>query len=413
MKLARTGLFHLDGLSHPSDFVRIANKAVQRTDELVLHVCRQGVRPASLEVVDEVSDVLCRVMDAAELCRNVHVDPAYVAAADEVYMVMSRQVQRLNVHEGLHRVLSTLLDQHPLGGAHRLNAEQRIMSERMVADFRRSGITLPLEQRDEFSRVYDQTVQDGIAFSHRINTALGESTIRLPDRAKLHALPTSAQRALRHCTDGSSSVDVPLTPLVTQAVLKWVPDGEVRRRVFVAANSATKDNVATLESMLNGRHKLAQMLGFESYAHFFTHDKMAGATCCGTLSRVATHSPELPRPGTPAAARDFLQQLSASTRTQASRGCECERTVTQCAHRAPTNTKPTGRAGVFVARMTSAWRILRAAPTCVSAGIRSHAPQVAAELELLSKAKRRCAEPFARTVSTLLRGTRPSTVSAS
>ena len=295
LRLARTGLFHLDGLSRPADFMRIANKAVQRADELILQVCRQGAVPASLEIVDDVSDTLCRVMDAAELCRNVHVDPAYVAAADEVYMVMSRHLQRLNVHEGLHGVFSTLLDRQSLGGAHRLNAEQRIMSERMVADFRRSGITLPLERRDEFSRIYNQTVQDGINFSHRINMVLGESTIRLPDRTKLHALPEGIQRSLRRATDGSSAVDVPLSPLVTQAVLKWVPDGEVRRTVFIAANSATKDNVPVLESMLHGRHKLAQMLGFESYAHLSTHDKMAG---------------------TPAAIRGFLEQLTASTRTQ-------------------------------------------------------------------------------------------------
>ena len=50
-----------------------------------------------LHLMDEMSEQLCRVMDAAELCRNVHPDPAWRASSTDVYAFLAGYIQELNV----------------------------------------------------------------------------------------------------------------------------------------------------------------------------------------------------------------------------------------------------------------------------------------------------------------------------
>ena len=54
-------------------------------------------------LLDELSSALCGVVDAAELCRNVHPDPAYVEAANDVIMELSSYMQTLNTNKDMYK----------------------------------------------------------------------------------------------------------------------------------------------------------------------------------------------------------------------------------------------------------------------------------------------------------------------
>jgi intermediate peptidase len=56
------------------------------------------------KLLDRLSDVLCLVMDMAELVRNVHPDHKWVQEADTVYEVLGRYMNGLNTHQGLYEV---------------------------------------------------------------------------------------------------------------------------------------------------------------------------------------------------------------------------------------------------------------------------------------------------------------------
>ena len=77
------GLFGVVGLHTPGDFPQQAQKAAARVLELCAEVEASGDGGvvlggrALLQTMDEISDTLCLVMDAAELCRSVHPDPEW------------------------------------------------------------------------------------------------------------------------------------------------------------------------------------------------------------------------------------------------------------------------------------------------------------------------------------------------
>jgi len=56
------------------------------------------------KLLDRLSDVLCLVMDMAELVRNVHPEQKWVQEADTVYEVLGRYMNGLNTHQGLYEV---------------------------------------------------------------------------------------------------------------------------------------------------------------------------------------------------------------------------------------------------------------------------------------------------------------------
>jgi Zn-dependent oligopeptidase len=63
--------------------------------------------------LDRLSDMLCSVIDLAELVRNAHPDPEWVNSANGAYEQLCEYMNVLNTHVGLYEVrLVHLLFQH-------------------------------------------------------------------------------------------------------------------------------------------------------------------------------------------------------------------------------------------------------------------------------------------------------------
>jgi intermediate peptidase len=63
--------------------------------------------------------------------------------------------------------------------------------------------------------------------------------------------------------------------LQAQMIMRSAPLDETRRKMYVAANTSTLEQVGTLERLLKARGELARLVGRESYAHLTLDDKMA------------------------------------------------------------------------------------------------------------------------------------------
>lgn len=57
--------------------------------------------------------------------------------------------------------------------------------------------------------------------------------------------------------------------------MRSAPLEEPRRKVYLAANSSTPEQVEILEALLRARAQLATLVGSDSFAHMALGDKMA------------------------------------------------------------------------------------------------------------------------------------------
>jgi mitochondrial intermediate peptidase len=63
--------------------------------------------------------------------------------------------------------------------------------------------------------------------------------------------------------------------LQAQMIMRSAPSEEARRKVYVASNSSSPEQVEVLERLLQARAELARLVGKESYSHMTLTDKMA------------------------------------------------------------------------------------------------------------------------------------------
>ena len=106
--LTSTGLFHHPLLQRPTQFKYVAALTLSRAQRLVDRILRApSSRSEMLKVVknfDRLSDMLCSVIDLAELVRNAHPDPIWVENANDAYEMLSEFMNVLNTNGGLSEV---------------------------------------------------------------------------------------------------------------------------------------------------------------------------------------------------------------------------------------------------------------------------------------------------------------------
>ena len=85
------GIAKVRGLHRPEDFRVLAQSAAQEC-EIARQRVVQGSSGGPLEELrdlDSISNIVCSVVDAAEFIRNTHADPAFRAAAEEAFMLLT------------------------------------------------------------------------------------------------------------------------------------------------------------------------------------------------------------------------------------------------------------------------------------------------------------------------------------
>ena len=136
-------LFDIEGLSEPKDFPRLAADAVSAAKQGL--AAAPSLPPAQLvQALDSASNGLCRIADAAELCRNVHPDQEFVAKASDAVQEIAAYMGEVNldsaVYDGMLRA-----EEGPEFQA--MDLEGRTVLHHMRVAMEHEGIHLPREEK--------------------------------------------------------------------------------------------------------------------------------------------------------------------------------------------------------------------------------------------------------------------------
>lgn len=116
--LPPSGLFNQPLLTSPAAFPPLARSTTLRAQVIVARICRPRTAPQSVEeaehqflamvkALDRLSDLLCGVIDLAEVVRNVHPEAEWGEGANEAYEELCAYMNTLNTHVGLYQVSGT------------------------------------------------------------------------------------------------------------------------------------------------------------------------------------------------------------------------------------------------------------------------------------------------------------------
>ncbi|KAI8928432.1 hypothetical protein BC831DRAFT_448668 [Entophlyctis helioformis] len=290
-----TGLFGYHGLDQPSGFIDAARAGIEQAQHLVDLVCAAEsdaeVRK-TVKRLDTLSDMLCCVVDTAELIRNVHPNRAFVEAANHAHAALNSYLNHLNTHQGLYNALRRVLDTPTI--ASDLSEEERRVAHLLIVDFEKSGIHMPEATRRRFVELNDHILELGQEFV--MNAAPAQETVTFDDAHQsllgvpsqvIDAVCRASSRTRRSASTAAASSSssssvwagaravVPTSSDIASTVLRMARSDETRKRMFTAMNSASPHQLAVLHDMLEKRAELAALLGKKSYGHMYLVDKMA------------------------------------------------------------------------------------------------------------------------------------------
>ncbi|CAG8724525.1 8778_t:CDS:2, partial [Racocetra fulgida] len=263
-----TGLFRNPELTSPKGFQKEAEKAVRRVKLLINRIVNANTDEELKKVVknlDRLSDVLCSVIDTAEFVRTVHPDQKFSQEANRIYEYLCSFMNSLNTNRELYQVLKRVMSTPSIYS--QFSSEERQVAHIFLRDFEKSGIHLPSSDRVKFVQLSDKIIALGRKFTH--SQPSKSTKIIEVEASRLDGLYTGCS------TRNGDTARLSTKPWEAQMILKLIKDENIRKEMFIASNSATKEQTDLLENLLRTRGELARLLGMDSYSHIFLIDKMA------------------------------------------------------------------------------------------------------------------------------------------
>jgi intermediate peptidase len=141
-------------------------------------------------------------------------------------------------------------------------------------DFEKSAINLPPAERQKFVSLSSDILVLGRQFLEGTNAPRPPVSIKLSELKGLKDKGMGVKMTLQARFTGRDLLVYPAS-LQAQMIMRSAPEEEPRKRVYIAANSSTPEQIELLETLLRKRAELARLVGKESFAHMTLADKMA------------------------------------------------------------------------------------------------------------------------------------------
>lgn len=203
-----------------------------------------------------------------------------------------------------------------------LNAAQIKVVDNALRDFRLSGVALDSENQQRFAAIKQRTSELSTKFSENVMDATQGWEKHITDEAELSGLPAMALAAAKQTATakGKDGYIINLEFPSYLPIMTYCNNRALREEVYTAfttrasnngPNAGKWDNTPIIEELLELRHELAEILGFENYAQYSLATKMAHSPSevIGFLDDLAKHSVEMARSEV-ASLRQFSQAES-------------------------------------------------------------------------------------------------------
>ncbi|KAG9054915.1 Mitochondrial intermediate peptidase, partial [Serendipita sp. 407] len=107
------GLLGYPQIASPESFVPVTAATMARANYIVRRIIQagnnEGERMRIVKNIDRLSDLLCGVIDMAELIRHTHPERAWVDAANQAYDTLCEYMNHLNTNVDLARALDDFM----------------------------------------------------------------------------------------------------------------------------------------------------------------------------------------------------------------------------------------------------------------------------------------------------------------
>ena len=162
-----------------------------------------------------------------------------------------------------------------------LSTEQKTLLENTLKSFRRHGVALPPEEREQYKKNEEELSELKLRFSQNALADLNDWTLHLTDEADLAGLP-EAIRTAAHEEAESRGLEGWLFTLAAPSYLPFMTYSDrrdLREKMYRAYGSIggranEHDNNEVIRRIVELRAEQARLLGYDTYCDYVLEDRM-------------------------------------------------------------------------------------------------------------------------------------------
>jgi thimet oligopeptidase len=203
----------------------------------------------------------------ATLVQHTNTASAMRTAGENAVKAFQDWAVGVDYREDVFKAIKAFADTQP-----QLSGEDRKLLDEVLRDYRRAGLALPPEKRQEVERLRKELSKMETDFQTNIVQA------KMPvvfTKAELEGVPDSMLNSPGVKTGDDSYTILANVTFQYNGVMESARHEETRKRLHAARfNLAREKNVPLLNSMLATRNQIALQLGYKSWADFQTEIRM-------------------------------------------------------------------------------------------------------------------------------------------
>ena len=277
-----SGLFKNQYLVDPQGLIQFSKDSLVEAKSLVTNILQQVNNEQGkltfIKKLDQLSDLLCRVIDMAEFIRVAHPKLKWADAAQQTHEIMFEYMNQLNTNVDLYTHLHSILNDQSV--VDKLSHEEVQVGEYLKQDFERSGIQMDEDSRNNFVALTQEISLLGSHFSNEIHELksywceVDAKEFELIEdqflKSQIYDHQSKAPKKNR-----KSSIYIPLAGNIPFTLLTDCGVESIRRKVWLSLHNSTDEQITYLDAFIKYRAVLAKMLGYKSFSHYQLEHKMA------------------------------------------------------------------------------------------------------------------------------------------
>lgn len=271
-----------------ADYEPAMMKGIEEEDWEIEQIIKNPDVPTfenTIEALDSTGELLAKVTGVFFNLLSAETTDFMDELAQKMSPILSEHSNNITLNEGLFHRVKTVYEDHSADNFIRLNAEQKMLLTKCYENFVRNGANLPKDKKELLRKLSAELGVLSLQFSQNKLKDTNDFILHITDDADLEGLPESAldlakQTAKEKNMDGYVfTLQAPsYTPFLTYSARR-----ELRRKMYMAYNTMcthdnANNNVEIVGKIVNLRHEMARLLGFNTYADYVLVHRMAEKT---------------------------------------------------------------------------------------------------------------------------------------
>ena len=245
--------------------------ALKKTDiilQKILNILNSGrTFENTLLRLDDIYNTIGKVWNIISLLSSVHPLENIREEANRNDLRIQNYMMDIAINEKLYRAINAYAQ---LEEAKLLTGGRKLFLDSELRDFKINGMELSLKKRNEIKKLSTRVSELSIIFSNNI-TSNSDTLFILENMTD--GLPESYKKE-RLQKDGSYAIDLSYPSF--DPFMKYSDIDSLRKKLrFMYLNIGFPDNISILDEIIYNSNKIANILGYSSYAEYAIEESMA------------------------------------------------------------------------------------------------------------------------------------------